>query len=193
MEIDMRKLIASVFVSLDGFIVGPNEDISWVTNNFNDEMGKYAGDLMNSMDYILLGRVTYQIMINAWPNWTEETAPGAERMNNVPKIIFSRTLDKVEWGKYNNARLVNDNVAEEITKIKQQPGKDMVIYGSANLVQGLTRMGLIDEYQLLLHPIILGSGKPLFNGLTKSVTLKLLRSDTFKNGVVVLYYQPERK
>lgn len=189
----MRKLIASVFVSLDGFIVGPNEDISWVTNNFNDEMGKYAGDLMNSMDYILLGRVTYQIMINAWPNWTEETAPGAERMNNVPKIIFSRTLDKVEWGKYNNARLVNDNVAEEITKIKQQPGKDMVIYGSANLVQGLTRMGLIDEYQLLLHPIILGSGKPLFNGLTKSVTLKLLRSDTFKNGVVVLYYQPERK
>jgi dihydrofolate reductase len=189
----MRKLIASIFVSLDGFIVGQTEDMGWVTNNFNDEMAKYAGGLMDSMDYILLGRVTYQIMINAWPNWTEETAPGADRMNNVPKIIFSRTLDKVEWGKYNNARLVKNNVAEEITKIKQQPGKDMVIYGSANLVQGLTQMGLIDEYQLLVHPIILGSGKPLFSGITKPVTLKLLRSETYKNGVVVLYYQPERK
>jgi dihydrofolate reductase len=187
----MKKVIASVFVSLDGFVVGPNEDISWVMDNFNDEMGKYAGDLQASMGAVLLGRVTYQIMANVWPFATEDSAPGASRMNNVPKIVFSRTLDKVEWGKYNNARLVKNNVAEEISKLKGQPGGDMVIYGSVTLVQYLTRLGLIDEYQLLVHPIVLGSGKPLFKGNT--LQLKLLRTESFKNGVVVLYYEPVRK
>lgn len=189
----MKKVIASIFVSLDGFIVGPNEDMSWVTNNFNDEMGTYAGNLQSSMSAILLGRVTYQIMTNAWPSMTEETSPGAERMNNVPKIVFSRTLDKVEWGKYDNARLIKNNVAEEVMKLKQLPGGDMVIYGSANLIQNFTQLGLIDEYQLLVHPIVLGNGKPLFHGFTKPLNLKLLRAQTFKNGVVVLYYEPQRK
>jgi dihydrofolate reductase len=189
----MRKLIASTFVSLDGYTVGKTEDMGWITNNFNDEMAKYAGDLQATMGAILLGRVTYQIMINAWPNWTEETAPGAERMNNVPKVIFSRTLDKVEWGKYNNARMVKNNAVEEVNKLKQQPGGDMVIYGSANLVQNFTQSGLIDEYQLLVHPVLLGAGKPLFANLTKPTNLKLLRLQAFKNGVVVLYYQPEKK
>ena len=189
----MRKVIASTFISLDGFTVGQTEDMGWVTNNFTDDMGKYAGDLMASMSAILLGRVTYQIMTNFWPANTEETAPGADRMNNVPKIIFSRTLDRVEWGKYNNARLVKNNVAEEVSKLKKQPGGDMVIYGSANLVQNFTQLGLIDEYQLLVHPIILGSGKPLFKNNPKPINLKLLRTESFKNGVVVLYYQPERK
>ncbi|MGA2766477.1 MAG: dihydrofolate reductase family protein [Spirochaetia bacterium] len=187
----MRKLIASTFLSLDGFTVGQNEDMGWVMNNFNEEMGKYAGDLMSSMDAILLGRVTYQIMINFWPANTEATAPGADKMNNTPKVVFSRTLDKADWGKYKNARVVKDNVAQEIAKLKQQPGKNMVIYGSANLVQGLTRLGLIDEYQILVHPILLGAGKPLFAGLSQPVNLKLTKSETYKNGVVVLYYQPK--
>jgi dihydrofolate reductase len=190
---EMRKVIASTFISLDGFIVGPNEDISWVTKNFNDEMGVYAGNLQSTMSAILLGRVTYHIMTNAWPSMTEETSPGAERMNNVPKIIFSRTLDKVEWGKYNNARLVKNNAAQEVLNLKEQPGGDMVIYGSANLIQNFIKLDLIDEFQLLVHPVVLGSGKPLFKGLEKPMNLKLLRTETFKNGVVVLYYQPERK
>jgi dihydrofolate reductase len=189
----MKKVIASIFVSLDGFIVGPTEDMSWVTNNFTDDMGKYAGNLQSSMSAILLGRVTYQIMTNAWPSMNEETSPGAERMNNVPKIVFSRTLDKVEWGKYDNARLAKNSPAEEISKLKQQPGGDIVIYGSANLVQNLTQLGLIDEYQLLVHPVLLGNGKPLFKGITKPINLKLLRTETYKNGVIVLYYMPERK
>src|SRR5512141_1022134 len=109
----MRKVIASVFLSLDGMVVGRNEDISWVTKNFNDEMGKYAGNLQSSMGAVLLGRVTYQIMVNAWPNMTEEMSPGADQMNIVPKIVFSTTLDKVGWGKYDNARLVKNNAAEE--------------------------------------------------------------------------------
>lgn len=187
----MRRLIASTFLSLDGFTVGQNEDMGWVMNNFNEEMGKYAGDLMSSMDAILLGRVTYQIMINFWPANTEATAPGADKMNNTPKVVFSRTLDKADWGKYKNVRVVKDNVAQETAKLKQQPGKNMVIYGSANLVQGLTRLGLIDEYQILVHPILLGAGKPLFAGLSQPVNLKLTKSETYRNGVVVLYYQPK--
>jgi dihydrofolate reductase len=189
----MKKLIASIFLSLDGFVVGQNEDMSWVSRTFNDEMGQYAANLMRTMSAVLLGRVTYQIMTNAWPAWTEETAPGAERMNNVPKVIFSRTLEKVEWGKYANARLVKSNVAEEVTKLKETPGGPMVIYGSANLVQNFLKLGLIDELQLLVHPIILGSGKPLFKDFEKSMNLRLLKSELFKNGVTVLYYEPDRK
>ena len=188
----MRKLIASIFVSLDGFMVGPNEDMSWVLNNFNEEMGRYASGLQNSMDAILLGRVTYQIMANAWPGQTEATAPGADRMNSVPKIVFSKSLNRVEWGKWNNASLVKDIVPEEIVKLKNQPGQSMVIYGSASLVQALTKLGLIDEYQLLVHPIVLADGKPLFKNIGKPVNLKLLRTENFKNGVVVLYYEPAK-
>lgn len=191
----MRRIIASTFVTLDGFMVGPNEDISWVMNNFNDEMGVYAGDLMNSMDTILLGRVTYEIMTKVWPAQTEATSPGADKMNMTPKIVFSRSLHKAEWGSWDNIRVVNDHVAEEMAKLKKQPGKDMVIYGSANLVQGFTQLGLIDEYQLLVHPLVLGNGKPLFSGMADGrqagLPLKLLRTETYKNGVVVLYYQPK--
>jgi dihydrofolate reductase len=191
----MRKVIASVFVTLDGYMVGPNEDMSWVTDNFNEEMAKYAGDLMDSMDTILLGRVTYEIMTNFWPANTEETAPGADKMNTTPKIVFSKTLDKAAWGKWKNARVVKDHAAEEIAKLKQLPGKDMVIYGSANLVQGLTQLGLIDEYQLLVHPLVLGSGKRLWTDMAQAhpVNLTLLRTRAFKNGVTVLYYEPVRK
>jgi dihydrofolate reductase len=189
----MRKLIASIFVSLDGYMVGPNEDMTWVLDKFNDEMGKYAGDLQNSMDLILLGRVTYEIMTNYWPSKAEATEPGADRMNNVPKMVFTKSLDKVEWGKWNNARLVRDILPEGIKKMKGLPGKNMVIYGSASIVQAMTRFGLIDEYQLLVHPVALGSGKLLFKDITKPVNLNLIKTCKYKNGVVVLYYEPARK
>ena len=187
----MRKVIASVFVTLDGYMVGPNEDMSWVLNNFNEEMAQYEGDLMDSLDTILLGRVTYEIMTNFWPTHPEE--PGADNMNTTPKIVFSKTLDKAEWGKWKNARVVKDHAAEEIAKLKQLPGKNMVIYGSANLVQGFSRLGLIDEYQLLLHPLVVGGGKRLFTDTPQPLGLTLLRTEVYKNGVVVLFYEPERK
>jgi dihydrofolate reductase len=188
----MRKVIASTFVTLDGFMVGENEDMSWVMNNFNEEMGEYARDLMNSMGTILIGRKTYEVMIKVWPSATEETAPGADKMNSTPKLVASRTLDTATWGEWNNASVIKDDIAEEIERVKQKPGKDIVIYGSANLVQGLTQLGLIDEYQLLVYPILLGSGKPLFASMDHPVNLKLLRTESFKNGVVVLYYEPAR-
>ncbi len=189
----MRKVIASIFVSLDGYMVGPNEDMSWVMDNFNDEMGKYADNLQQSMDLILLGRITYEIMNKVWPFQTESTWPGAERMNTVPKMVFTKSLDKVEWGKFNNAHLVRDILPDGIEKMKRRPGKDMVIYGSASIVQAFTRFDLIDEYQLLVHPVILGSGKPLFKEIAKPVSLELVKMENFKNGVVVMYYAPKKK
>jgi dihydrofolate reductase len=187
----MRKIIASEFLSADGYIVGPKEDMTWVTGNFNDEMGKYAGDLMASMDTILLGRVTYQIMINAWPNWTEAESPGADKMNNTPKVVLSSTLKDAPWGKYAPATVIGGDVERRARELKDRPGKNIVIYGSAKTVQSLTRMGLIDEYHLLVHPIFLGDGKPLFEGMREATSLRLARTQAYSNGVNVLYYEPK--
>jgi dihydrofolate reductase len=187
----MRRIIASEFMSADGYIVGPSEDMSWVTENFNEEMGRYAGNLMESMDTILLGRATYQIMANAWPNWTEEQSPGADKMNGTPKVVLSKTLEKAPWGRYEPATIIKDDVEGRISEMKHKPGKNIVIYGSANLVQNLTRMGLIDEYQLLVHPVFLGSGKLMFGQMTQPVGLKLLSAQTFGNGVNLLCYEPK--
>jgi dihydrofolate reductase len=189
----MRKIIASTFVSADGYMVGPNEDMSWVMNNFSLEMGEYAGGLMSSMDTVLIGRVTYQVMINFWPAQTEATAPGADGMNKNPKIVLSRTLDQAPWGDWAPARVLKADVEQELKSLKGQPGKNIVIYGSANVVQNLTQMGLIDEYQLLVFPILLGAGKPLFRQLPHRVPLKRLRLQAFENGVTVEYYAPDAK
>jgi dihydrofolate reductase len=186
----MRKIVASEFVSADGYVVGPREDMRWVTDNFTEEMAKYAGDLMGSMDTILLGRVTYQIMAGAWPNWTEEQAPGADKMNKTPKVVLTRTLKEAPWGKYEPATVIKDGIEQKLKELKAKPGKNIVIYGSANTVQSLTRSGLVDEYQLLVHPILLGDGKPLFRGMQGPTPLHLIRAQTFRNGVNVLYYEP---
>jgi dihydrofolate reductase len=189
----MRKIIASEFLSADGYIVGPKEDMTWVTGNFSDEMGKYAGDLMASMDTILLGRVTYQIMINAWPNWTEAETPGADKMNNTPKVVLSRTLKEAPWGKYAPATVISGDVERRVRELKQKQGKNIVIYGSAKAVQSLTRMGMIDEFQLLVHPVFLGGGKPLLEELGQPFELQLKQTQSFRNGVNVLYYEPKIK
>jgi dihydrofolate reductase len=187
----MRKLIASTFVTLDGIIVGENEDITWVSDNFNDEMGEYASGLQKSMGAILLGRVAYGVLASFWPAQTNDV-PGAAEMNGVPKYIVSRTLDKAEWGTHGNIHIIKNNIAESIMQLKQQPGGDIVIYGSANLIQNLTKLGLIDEYHLLVHPIILGRGKPLFTEFDTPLKLNLLRTQPLSNGVVILYYAPVR-
>ncbi len=186
----MRRIIASEFVSADGYIAGRNEDMGWVMGRFNKEMGEYAGDLMASMDTVLLGRVTYEIMAGAWPNLTEEQSPGADRMNSVQKVVLSKTLKKAPWGRYEPAVIIGDGVEQKVKELKQMQGKNIVIYGSANTVQGLTRMGLIDEYQLLVHPVFLGEGKPLLRNMEKPVDLNLIRAQTFDNGVNVLCYEP---
>ena len=145
----MRKVILFMMVSLDGFFEGPNHAIDW--HNVDAEFNEFAIHQLNEVDTLLFGRRTYELMASYWPTPTATTNDPivAERMNNLPKIVVSRTLQKVEW---NNSRLIRENVAEEISKLKQQPGKDMAIFGSSNLSLTLTRLGLIDEYRVIREP-----------------------------------------
>jgi dihydrofolate reductase len=186
----MRKLFLFNLVTLDGFFEGPDHDIRW--HNVDEEFNDFAMEQLNTIDLILFGRVTYQGMASYWPTpFAIENDPIiANQMNSVPKIVFSRTLDKAEW---NNTRLIRDNVAEEIIKLKHLPGKDLALFGSANLAASLTPMGLIDEFRIMVNPVILGKGTPLFKAMDAKVNLKLIKARTFGNGNVLLYYQPDKK
>jgi dihydrofolate reductase len=186
----MRKVILSNLVSLDGFFEGPNRELDWFV--VNDEFFEYAKELLNSVDTILFGRVTYEQMASYWPT---PAAAGndpviSSKMNNLSKIVFSRTIPSVEW---NNSRLIKGNMAEEISKMKQQSGKDMVIFGSGSIVSTLMQSGLIDEYRIILNPVVLGKGNPLFKGIKDKIDLKLLQIKTFNTGVVILYYSSKSK
>ncbi len=186
----MRKLIVSMFLSLDGFVVGPKEEMDWVMNNFDpEEEGPDMGKLQADAGAFLLGRQTYQIMASAWPNQTEATSPGADAMNKTPKIVASSTLKEVPWGKYGNAQLIKNNTLEEVRRLKATPGKDIVTFGSPRLVESLAQAGLVDRFRIWLHPTLLGSGKPFFHGRER-INLKLVGSKVYKNGVVALDYEP---
>lgn len=188
----MRKIIVTMWVSLDGFISGPNNEMDWITKIYDEEMGQYEGNIVKTVDTLLLGRLTYQSFAGAWPHVPDSPTASegekeyARQLNAMRKIVISRTLDKAEW---NNSRLVKDNVAEEVAKLKAEPGKDILIYGSASIVQLLTPLHLIDEYQLLIHPVVLGNGKPLFKDIRDRVNLKLINTKTNSAGVVFLTYQ----
>lgn len=183
----MRKVIIFMLTTLDGFFEGPDRDISW--HNVDEQFNEFAIEQLNTFDTLLFGRVTYQLMASYWP--TPEAIRNdpivADKMNNLPKIVFSRTLSSVEW---HNTRLVKENVAEEIAKLKQQPGKDMAIFGSSDLALTLIPHGLIDEYRIMVNPVVLGNGKPLFKGLNDRLQLNLVKTKTFRNGNVLLYYRP---
>ncbi|HZA46482.1 MAG TPA: dihydrofolate reductase family protein [Rubrobacter sp.] len=180
----MRKVTAGLFVSLDGVVESPEK---WHFPYFNDEMGEAVGAAISSSDAMLLGRVTYQEFAAYWPGVSSEDEPFATHMNNTPKYVVSKTLDKAEW---NNSTLISGNVAEEITKLKQQPGKNIGITGSATLVQSLLQDDLLDELGLMIHPVVVGSGKRLFQEGGGPKGLKLVDSMTFSTGVVSLTYQP---
>jgi dihydrofolate reductase len=186
----MRKVILFNMATLDGFFAGPNGEIDW--HHVDEEFNDFAIDQLGLADGLLFGRVTYQLMASYWP--TEAAIRNdpvvAGKMNTLPKIVFSRTLETAEW---NNTKLVKGNVAEEITKLKQQPGKDLLLFGSADLASTITQLGLFDEYRVMVNPVVLGSGKPLFKDVNQRLDLKLEKTKTFRNGNVLLYYQPNRK
>ena len=130
------------------------------------------------------GRRTYELFVDYWP---KATGPDADLLNELPKVVFSRTLKTVEW---NNARLAGGDVAEEISRLKQQPGKDLALFGSADLASTFIRLGLIDEYRIFVTPVVVGDGTPMFKNIKERIALNLLKAATWSSGVVVLYYQP---
>ena len=184
----MRQLIFSMNISLDGYA---DHTVAIV----DDELHENASDLLDTVDIILFGRVTYQLMESYWPHAhndpsaTKSMIEFADKINAKPKIVFSRTLQKAEW---NNTRLVKDHIVEKVVKLKQQPGKNLSL-GGISICQEFMRLGMVDEYWLLVQPVIVGKGKRLFERLQNQINLKLVDTKTFNSGVVVLHYRAEKR
>jgi dihydrofolate reductase len=189
----MRKIIAAEYLSLDGVTEDPGptgefQHRGWTMPYWNDELAKYQSDLLFASDALLLGRVTYEEFVAAWPLRSGD--PFTDRMNSLPKFVASRTLrEPLEW----NSTLLKGEVSEEVQKLKWQEGKDILIYGSGELVNALMRHNLIDEYRVMLHPLALGSGKRFFRDEGGKTTLALTDAKTTNTGVVVLAYRPTGK
>ena len=179
----MRKLFWQVSVTLDGFMEGPTRELDHTAGVEDPDFDRYATEMLNSIDAMLLGRRTYQVFEGYWPS---ATGPDAERMNELAKVVFSKTLEKVEW---NNSRLVRENIAEEVGRLKDEPGKDLALFGSADLASTLIRLGLIDEYRIFVTPFVLGGGTPMFKGISDGIALKLLNATTWSSGTVALFYE----
>jgi dihydrofolate reductase len=182
--LSMRKVVASELVSLDGVMEKP---VQWAFSYSNDEMAKANASGMANSDAMLLGRVTYEEFAAFWPYQDRTEQPYTNHLNNTPKYVVSRTLDEpLEW---QNSFLVKGDVAEEVSKLKEQPGKDIGIVGSGALVRWLLRENLLDELSLMVHPIVLGRGERLFEEGGDQKALELVDSKTFSTGVVHLTYQ----
>ncbi len=178
----MRKLVVTEFLSLDGVMEAP----MWTLKYWNDEISAFKGDESNASDALLLGRVTYDGFAQAWPNSTDE---GADYFNNVRKYVVSTTLERAEW---NNSVIIKDSVVEEIRKLKQQDGHNITVHGSGRLIQTLMQHDLVDEYRLLVYPVVLGQGQRLFEaGVT--ATLNLVEAKALGPQVVAMVYQPDRR
>jgi dihydrofolate reductase len=186
----MRKVILFMLVSLDGYFEGPNHDLDW--HNVDEEFSAFSLTQLDSAGLLLFGRGTYQLMAGFWPTAVaaKDDPLTAEAMNRLPKVVFSRTLANVNW---QNTRLVKENIVEEIKRLKDEPGRDIYVFGSSDLSLTLIQHRLIDEFRLLVNPVVLGAGTALFHGIRENLHLRLLRTQTFKNGNVLLVYQQEGK
>lgn len=183
----MRKIFAFEVATVDGYYEGPKQEFDWPI--VDEEFNEFAIDQLDEADTLLFGRVTYEVMASFWPTpMAEQTDPEvAARMNGYSKIVVSRTLNTAEWA---NTRVIKDDVASELTRLKHQPGKDIVIFGSFSLTVDLLKLGLVDEVRIMVSPIILGSGKSLFHTAGERIRLKLRDARTFASGNVLLSYEP---
>ncbi|SFL35792.1 Dihydrofolate reductase [Gracilibacillus orientalis] len=182
----MRKIISQMMITVNGLVEGPNHELDW--HIVDDEYEQYNDELFRKVDTLLFGRVTYQHMESFWQTSIayEKFPVTAERTNQYDKIVFSKTLDQVSWP---NTRLITGNDFEKQVKLlKQQNGKDMLVLGSSELAASLTEYGLVDEYHLIVNPVVLDGGKRLWQGLKGSVTLHLIDSKVFQSGNVLLRY-----
>ncbi len=184
----MRKLIASINITLDGFC-------DHTAGIADEELHQNANELLRNTDTLLFGRVTYQLMESFWPPIVKKPTgiksvdEFAVLIDNTPKIVFSRTLKNVEW---KNTKLAKEGIKEEVLKLKQQSGKNILV-GSPSILITLMKLDLIDEYQFCVQPIVLGNGLPLFKNIKDRINLKLLKTKTLGSGVVILYYEPIKK
>ncbi len=186
----MSRLFSFNMVSLDGYFEGATKwDLGW--HHVDNEFNEFAIAQLNEIGTLLFGRVTYEGMAGYWssPEAAKNDPTVAGLMNQIPKIVFSKTLDKAEWS---NTRLIKDNIADEVSRLKKQSGKDLAVFGSANLMSALMRMNLIDEHRVMVNPVVLGSGTPLFQTKNK-FDLKLIKTRAFRNGNVLLCYESNRK
>jgi len=184
----MRKVIFFNMMTLDGFFEGTNKELDW--HHVDGEFNEFANEQLMSAGVLLFGRITYELMASYWSTETAITDDPiiAEQMNAIPKIVFSRTLEKAEW---NDTRVVKEDPAGEILKLKQQPGKNIFILGSANLVSTLRKANLVDEYRIMINPVLLGQGNPLFKSENGKLDLKLIKTRVFNSGNVLLCYEPK--
>ena len=192
----MRKIISLTHLSLDGFASGPNDELDWIS--YDAELEQYAHSMHNLTDAVIWGRRTYEGMASYWltvpgnPGSTPSELEHARFLDSATKIVVSRTLKSIDWNNTKNTVLIKDNIAKEINKIKQQPGKDIWFLGSTNLAQTFMQLDLIDEYRININPTVLGEGKLFFANINRKFNLKLLESRTLKSGVIVTRYEPAR-
>jgi dihydrofolate reductase len=186
----MRKLIFSIPITIDGFIEGPNHELDWVIPD--DELHDFYADMLRNSNLILYGRVTYKLMLGYWPNAASDpTATAAmlrfaAALNPLPKVVYSKTINSVDW----NTRLVKSFDPQEVRELKNQPGGNILLGGGASLAQQFIRHGLIDEFQLMVMPAVIGSGTALFSHIEQGFTLNYQWSKRLKSGAVALCYQP---
>ena len=174
-------------MSVDGYIAGPNGEMDWMVWNWDEELKNYIKEITEPVDCIVLGRKLAQGFIPYWASNPE--LEGADKINNTPKVVFTKMLDKSEW---KNTVLEKGELADEIANLKKQEGKDIIAYGGAAFVTSLIRQDLIDEYHLLINPTAIGNGMPIFKDLESTLNLRLVRSKAYDCGIVVLYYEPDR-
>jgi dihydrofolate reductase len=182
----MRRVVATEYVTLDGIMEEPGE---WSFPFWSEEAAKFKSDELFASDALLLGRVTYEGFAKAWPTMPDTGAFG-ERMNNLPKYVVSTTLETVDW---NNSGLIKERIAEAIAALKQQPGLDILLEGSGQLLRTLMEHDLVDEYRLMLYPLVVGSGKRLFTEESPKKVLRLVETKPLSSGVVVLTYHPGKQ
>jgi dihydrofolate reductase len=179
----VRKLFWQMMVSLDGFAEGPKRELDWhVTDG---DFNRYVHGMLDSIDAILLGRVSYQMFADYWPTSTDSIAP---KMNALTKIVFSRSFkEPLAW---QNSRLAGKDTTDEVARLKREPGRDLALFGSADLASTFIRLGLIDEYRLMINPVVLGNGLPAFKNRQTRMSLELAETKTLTSGVVLLTYRP---
>ncbi|WP_254532833.1 dihydrofolate reductase family protein [Natrinema gelatinilyticum] len=182
----MRDVVVSNWVTLDGCYTDPDGEIDWFV--WNDETEQYSREQIETIDTILFGRVTYELMADYWPTEAsaEEDPVITEAMNTLPKVVFSTTLEEVDWA---NARLADGDIKDEVAQLKAEDGREIAVFGSGQLVQQLMNLGLVDEYRLFVNPLVLGDGNRMFDNVDEEADLELVDSRTFSNGVVLLDYR----